>query len=881
MANNGMIDHWAALEVERGADQATIKKSYRKLVLKYHPDKHPDDREVAETKIREINSAYEMLSNPAKRAAYEAQTNAVEKKQSGVRLDTSGIRPRMSIPKEFMMNPVGHPDKFVRACGSSNRVSAFVHNREDAKNVPFREFFEAARFTLWWVPQGANNCCRVKWHPGDGGSSTYVGNNMHFELSHDRSVSESTIMLNPGEDQFTSNVIVVASPDFAGAFRFEAAHFPGHYLAFKAPSHLRMVGSREDERSTILDFFLADYNSAAQYMTVEEVLIPVVQNLGGDKGYVPLAKLQEDVSVQRYFQRTLGQTVWQYEDFATYFEGHWDRWDFDIRTNSVRVRGTEEKIGYALQCAKTPDDAASVIANAGDDIKDMALDKVEYALRILTNLNTNDASGGVTAMVNRLTAQRRMLQQTLRKVAITGGDDVSLLRLLSMGETLTNFGGPTASNEIVQLRNETRKAVARRVSDFLQESPDMVLEFRALSELLRIDVDWKKCGSAVARQCHEAVEAQPLDRLVPVLREAVAAKAGVFAEFLAAAVMERLQGAGASAVAEALEAVASGGFNLEGVARQLHGIFRQVTAAQGASLVAAVGEHGGEGDYLKSCAEALEERELAFLPPALLVRLSVAAAKSVAVAEGALGVTCKGATASMGSVEWSLDDVSKLLLAASKPKGGASAAMAASEALFARAAEVLTPQLSAMSALQLIKIVFAIAKVPTLACRSLLDAAAIEATRRLSDIARPQLILLTQGLLPLGPGNRSLCQLLDFWAQSFTEPSDNDKAKAELGADQVVKLLAMLAPVAPDHDIFEAAAGRLLNAGAMRSLTEAGLTTLQGALAQKGAPSFRSREKLLQEAKRAVSGEKNRRSPSSSADQRKKRSRSRSKRRRH
>ena len=41
------------------APQTTIKKAYRKLVLKWHPDKHPEGRQEAEEKIREINNAYE------------------------------------------------------------------------------------------------------------------------------------------------------------------------------------------------------------------------------------------------------------------------------------------------------------------------------------------------------------------------------------------------------------------------------------------------------------------------------------------------------------------------------------------------------------------------------------------------------------------------------------------------------------------------------------------------------------------------------------------------------------------------------------------------------------------------------------------------------
>ena len=56
--------------VDRNADAATIKKAYRKLAVKYHPDKNPGDKE-AEDKFKELGEAYEALSDPDKRAAYD------------------------------------------------------------------------------------------------------------------------------------------------------------------------------------------------------------------------------------------------------------------------------------------------------------------------------------------------------------------------------------------------------------------------------------------------------------------------------------------------------------------------------------------------------------------------------------------------------------------------------------------------------------------------------------------------------------------------------------------------------------------------------------------------------------------------------------------
>ncbi|PLK25894.1 molecular chaperone DnaJ [Novosphingobium sp. TH158] len=69
------VDYYELLEVSRGADDATIKSSYRKLAMKYHPDKNPGCAE-SEAKFKAISSAYACLSDPQKRAAYDQYGHA-------------------------------------------------------------------------------------------------------------------------------------------------------------------------------------------------------------------------------------------------------------------------------------------------------------------------------------------------------------------------------------------------------------------------------------------------------------------------------------------------------------------------------------------------------------------------------------------------------------------------------------------------------------------------------------------------------------------------------------------------------------------------------------------------------------------------------------
>ncbi|MFH1836746.1 MAG: DnaJ domain-containing protein, partial [Candidatus Omnitrophota bacterium] len=63
-------DYYKLLGVSKEASQDEIKSAYRKLAVKYHPDKNPGNKE-AENKFKEISHAYEILGNPEKRKKYD------------------------------------------------------------------------------------------------------------------------------------------------------------------------------------------------------------------------------------------------------------------------------------------------------------------------------------------------------------------------------------------------------------------------------------------------------------------------------------------------------------------------------------------------------------------------------------------------------------------------------------------------------------------------------------------------------------------------------------------------------------------------------------------------------------------------------------------
>ncbi|NXX93294.1 DNJB8 protein, partial [Centropus bengalensis] len=66
-----IMDYYKVLELQKGASQDDIKKSYHKLAKKWHPDKNPSNKEEAEKKFKAVAEAYQVLSDPQKRWLYD------------------------------------------------------------------------------------------------------------------------------------------------------------------------------------------------------------------------------------------------------------------------------------------------------------------------------------------------------------------------------------------------------------------------------------------------------------------------------------------------------------------------------------------------------------------------------------------------------------------------------------------------------------------------------------------------------------------------------------------------------------------------------------------------------------------------------------------
>lgn len=69
--NNSSKDYYGILNIPKEATEQQIKKAYKKLAMKWHPDKNVDNPEIAEKKFKEVSEAYQVLSDPEKRKKYD------------------------------------------------------------------------------------------------------------------------------------------------------------------------------------------------------------------------------------------------------------------------------------------------------------------------------------------------------------------------------------------------------------------------------------------------------------------------------------------------------------------------------------------------------------------------------------------------------------------------------------------------------------------------------------------------------------------------------------------------------------------------------------------------------------------------------------------
>jgi DnaJ-class molecular chaperone len=126
-----MVDYYKILGVSREADDAALKKAYRKLAMKWHPDKNPENKEEASKRFKEIAEAYDVLSDKEKRAVYDRYgEDGLKAGMGGAGGAPGGVR--------FTSSAGADPFKlFESFFGTSNPFAAFGGGADDGPGVAF------------------------------------------------------------------------------------------------------------------------------------------------------------------------------------------------------------------------------------------------------------------------------------------------------------------------------------------------------------------------------------------------------------------------------------------------------------------------------------------------------------------------------------------------------------------------------------------------------------------------------------------------------------------------------------------------------------------------------------------------------------------------
>lgn len=182
-----MRDPYTVLGIERSASADAVKKAYRRLAKKHHPDLHAGDKRAAET-IKEINAAYDLLSDPAKRARFdrgEIDANGAEQRAYSYHEGGDGGSP---FSRDF-----GADDIFADLFGRGKRQSGRMRGSDlraslevsflDAALGARRRVMRDGRSLDVVIPPGTENgqTLRLKGQGGAGLGGGPAGD-MFFEI---------------------------------------------------------------------------------------------------------------------------------------------------------------------------------------------------------------------------------------------------------------------------------------------------------------------------------------------------------------------------------------------------------------------------------------------------------------------------------------------------------------------------------------------------------------------------------------------------------------------------------------------------------------------------------------------------------------------------
>lgn len=138
------MDYYQILGVSENFTRDELKSSYKKLALKYHPDRNPNDKK-AENMFKKISEAYDVLKNPTKRTEYDKKRHKLNKnfnENSSVKNDNiNGNRENMQKFDEFLFMPNNFKNMFEKAFNIEGMSKFRKKENENSIEKTFENFF--------------------------------------------------------------------------------------------------------------------------------------------------------------------------------------------------------------------------------------------------------------------------------------------------------------------------------------------------------------------------------------------------------------------------------------------------------------------------------------------------------------------------------------------------------------------------------------------------------------------------------------------------------------------------------------------------------------------------------------------------------------------
>ena len=137
------MDYYKILEVPENADISEIKKKYRKMAMKYHPDRNAGDEKAAK-KFREITEAYEVLSNEKKRKEYDCKrkNRNNQPKNNKENFKSKSSQNNFTFGKEFFKSAAEMKGMFENSFGLDKIGKNKAKAEKESVKSRFESFFD-------------------------------------------------------------------------------------------------------------------------------------------------------------------------------------------------------------------------------------------------------------------------------------------------------------------------------------------------------------------------------------------------------------------------------------------------------------------------------------------------------------------------------------------------------------------------------------------------------------------------------------------------------------------------------------------------------------------------------------------------------------------